>query len=60
MFFQTWMWWIPGLLKRFPGLGVLPSPTNTFVKIEVEETGLHPNSAGHLSAVFASHEGTRV
>ena len=45
------MWWIPGLLKRFPGLGVLQ--TTTIVKIEVEETWLHPNLAGRLSADVA-------
>ena len=57
MNFQTWKCWITRSNRRFPGLGVLPRPTNNIAGIMVEGTRLQPNLAGRLSADVFSNEG---
>ena len=59
MNFQTWKCWITRSNRRFPGLGVLPRPTNNIAGIMVEGTRLQPNLAGRLSADVFSNEGAR-
>ena len=50
MNFQTWKCWITRSNRRFPGLEVLPRPTNNIAGIMVEGTRLQPYLAGRLSA----------
>ena len=57
MNFQTWKCCITRSNRRFPGLGVLPRPTNNITGIMVEGTRLQPNLAGRLSADVFSNEG---